>query len=113
MQLQAQARVRELHRDAQARDIQEKQEKKEKKKRKKAEEEKNSELSVPVKDEQEKTTEETPQQVSPPPVPAKKFKKTQGVTYANAAMEEFFTSPATTAPDVQNPGIKFVTIFVV
>ena len=59
---------------------------------------------MPVKPEEEKM----------PAVPAaKKLKKTQGVTYASAAMEEFFTSPATTAPDVQNPEFKFVTIFVV
>ena len=105
MQLQAQARVRELHREAQARDMQEKQERKEQRKRKKAEEEQNTgEPSMPVKPEDEKM----------PPVPAaKKLKKTQGVIYASAAMEEFFTSPATTAPDVQNPEFKFVTIFLV
>ena len=111
MQLQAQARVRELHRDLQAKDIQEKQEKKEKQKQKKAAEKQNSEPTAAVKvddvdPEEGKQEEQT--KVDPPP--EKKLKRSQPVSYASADIEAFFLSPKTTAPDVQNPGIKFVTI---
>ena len=44
------------------------------------------------------------------PPPAKKLKRSQPVSYASADIEAFFLSPKTTAPDVQNPGINFVTI---
>ena len=111
VQLQAQARVRELHRDLQAKEIQAKQEKKEKKKQKKAAEQQNSEPTVAVKaadmdPEQENHQEQT--EVVPPP--AKKLKRSQAVSYASADIEAFFQSATTTAPDVQNPGIKFVTV---
>ena len=85
--------------------------KKEKQKQKKAAEQQNSEPTAAVKvddvdPEEGKQEEQT--KVDPPP--AKKLKRSQPVSYASADIEAFFLSPKTTAPDVQNPGIKFVTI---
>ena len=114
VQLQAQARVRELHRDLQAQEIQAKQEKKEKKKRKKAAEQQNSEPTVAVKAaDMDPEQENHPEQTEVVPPPAKKLKRSQAVSYASADIEAFFQSATTTAPDVQNPGIKFMLPFVI
>ena len=113
MQLQAQARVRELHRDLQAQEIQAKQEKKEKKKQKKAAEQQNSEPTVAVKAADMDPEQEKPEQTEVVPPPAKKLKRSQAVSYASADIEAFFQSATTTAPDVQNPGIKFMLRFVI
>lgn len=43
----------------------------------------------------------------PPENPPKKARKT---AFASPELEAFFASPATTATDAQNPGIKFVLI---
>ena len=116
LQLQAQARVREVHRDLQAREMQEKQEKKEKLKQKRAAEQQKSEPAAAVEanvknDEMDPAKQENhPEKSKIDPPPAKKLKKSQAVSYASADVEAFFQSPATTAPNVQNPGIKFDTI---
>ena len=86
-------------------------EKKEKKKQKKAAEQQNSEPTVAVKAaDMDPEQENHPEQTEVVPPPAKKLKRSQAVSYASADIEAFFQSATTTAPDVQNPGIKFVTV---
>ena len=85
--------------------------KKEKKKQKKAAEQQNSEPTVAVKAaDMDPEQENHPEQTEVVPPPAKKLKRSQAVSYASADIEAFFQSATTTAPDVQNPGIKFVTV---